>query len=176
MFNFRNRRHPLAIVAALLTIVFLMPAMADEAATKPANVMATLQQSGKFTTFVRLVNAAGMARSLRSGDYTVFAPTDDAFAKLPAGTVDNWLKPANKAELVSLVKYHIVPRSLPSSMFSKTVSPMHDAETMDQRHLAFTQDTQGITVNGTAKVVEADIKASNGVIHAIDTVLTPPSR
>lgn len=177
MFSTKDLKFPLSLVAAgLMFASLVMPVFAADPPTATGDIVAVAQQAGRFNTFLKLVDAAGLTKTLQKGEYTVFAPTDDAFGKLAAGTVDNWLKPANKAELVALVKYHVVERSLPASMFAKTVSTTHEVNTLDKRRLAFTQDTTGVTVNGSAKVEEADIKASNGVIHAIDTVLTPSSR
>lgn len=154
---------------------FATPAFADEAPQAPGNLITVAQQAGRFSTFLKAVDAAGLTKKLETGRYTVFAPTDDAFAKLAPGTLDDLMKPENKAKLVSLVEYHIVPRLLPASMFSKTGSTMHEVRTLDKRKLTFRSDNAGVTVNA-AKVEDVDIKASNGMIHAIDTVLTPPSR
>lgn len=163
----------LALLGALTAVAG--SAWAD-AMTQPAgDVVAVVQQSSQFSTFAKLVKASGLARTLKSGQYTVFAPTDDAFAKLPAGTVDGWLKPANKEKLVSLVKYHIVARTIPSSDFAQTSSQVHNATTLDRRDITFRSDNNEVLVND-AKLLQADIKADNGLIHAIDTVLTPPSR
>lgn len=175
MFSTRRLRYPLALAAIGLMSV-TVPAFAAHSPQTTDNIVTVAQQNGRFSTFLKLVDAAGLTQTLQQGDYTVFAPTDDAFDKLDPGTVDDLLKPDNKADLVALVKYHIVPRSLPASMFTKTVSTTHEVNTLDKRNLRFTQDTTEVTVNGNSKVEEADIKASNGIIHAIDTVLTPPTK
>ena len=164
----------LPLVAAGIFVFAAAPAFGDDAKA-PGDVIATLQQAGKFGTFLKAVNAAGLTRALKKGTYTVFAPTDDAFAKLAPGTLDDLMKTENKAKLVRLVQYHIVPRELPSSTFAKTSSPTHTVETLAKMTITFSSDNSGAMVNG-ARIEETDLKASNGVIHTIDTVLTPPQQ
>lgn len=165
----------MAAIGTLLLGFGTAPAFGDDAKA-PGNIITMAQQAGRFTTFLKVVKAAGLTRKLQSGEFTVFAPTDDAFAKMAPGALDDLMKPANKAQLTSLVEYHIVPRLLPASMFTKTSSQTHSASTLANRDLTFSSDNAGgVMVNG-AKVEEADIKASNGLIHAIDAVLTPPTK
>lgn len=170
-----KRPLPFAALCMMVLAFFAAPALGDNASQAPSDIVAVAQQAGRFSTFLKAVDAAGLTGKLKTEKYTVFAPTDEAFAKLAPGTLDDLMKPENKAKLVSLVEYHIVPRMLPASMFSKTSSTTHDVGTLDNRKLTFRSDNAGVTVDN-AKVEEADIKASNGVIHAIDTVLSPPSR
>jgi uncharacterized surface protein with fasciclin (FAS1) repeats len=124
-----------------------------------------------FSTLVTAVGAAGLADTLKSaGPFTVFAPTNDAFAKLPAGTVENLLKPENKAQLVAVLTYHVVPgKVMAASLAGKTTT----VATVQGGNVTV-DGMDGVKVNG-AKVITADVPASNGVIHAIDTVIMPPS-
>ncbi len=124
---------------------------------------------GQFTILTKAVKAAGLEQNLGGqGSYTVFAPTDAAFNALPTGTVDNLLKPANKQKLVQLLGYHVVPGKVTSSQLKSG-----NVNTVEGQSLKVSVDT-GVTVNG-AKVVQADIPASNGVVHVVDKVLLPPN-
>lgn len=138
-------------------------------AAKAANIVETAVSAGQFDTLVAAVKAAGLAETLAGpGPFTVFAPTDEAFAKLPAGTVEDLLKPENKAKLVAVLTYHVVPGKVMSSdIAGKTV----DAETVQGQSLAI-DATDGVMVDG-AKVISADVMADNGVIHVIDSVVLP---
>lgn len=138
--------------------------------------LAQLAQSastqGSFTTLNKALLAAGLTKQVvEQGPYTVFAPTDAAFAALPKGTVDNLLKPENKQQLVKLLGYHAIPGQVTSSQLTsgqvKTVegSPVT---------LKVNSTTNTVTVNG-AKVIQADIPASNGVVHVVDRVILPPN-
>ncbi|MBO6784116.1 MAG: fasciclin domain-containing protein [Alphaproteobacteria bacterium] len=123
----------------------------------------------QFQTLVAAVKAADLVEVLKGdGPFTVFAPTDAAFAKLPAGTVENLLKPENKDQLVAVLTYHVVPGKVMSSdIAGKKVSPATvQGTTVD------IDATDGVMIDG-AKVVAADVEASNGVIHVIDTVILP---
>lgn len=135
-------------------------------------IVDTAVAAGQFTTLTTALKAAGLVDTLKGpGPFTVFAPTDAAFAKLPAGTVDNLLKPENKAQLTSILTYHVLPGKVPASAVAgKTLSPA----TVNGATLAV-NGTSGVKVNN-ATVVQADVMASNGVIHAIDTVLLPPGK
>ncbi|MEP3276382.1 MAG: fasciclin domain-containing protein [Stappiaceae bacterium] len=135
------------------------------------NIVETAQGAGSFKTLLAAAKAAGLADALATGDnLTVFAPTDDAFAKLPKGTVETLLKPENKDQLVAILTYHVVGRELTSNMLPgkriavKTLNP--------GKLVRVTKSGSGVTVDK-ANVVTADIKADNGVIHVIDTVLIP---
>ena len=121
-------------------------------------------KAGSFETLVAAVSAADLVATLKSdGPFTVFAPTDEAFAKLPAGTVENLLKPENKDQLVAILTYHVVPGKIMSSDLLTTAA----ATTVNGQDAPI-----GLRV-GDANVISADIEASNGVIHVIDTVLIP---
>jgi uncharacterized surface protein with fasciclin (FAS1) repeats len=135
------------------------------------DIVDTAVAAGSFKTLVAAVTAADLGATLKgAGPFTVFAPSDDAFAKLPAGTVDDLIKPENKAKLVSILTYHVVPgKVMASDVAGKTMQ----VKTVQGAEIAV-DGTHGVTING-AKVVTADIQATNGVIHVIDTVIMPPS-
>ena len=114
------------------------------------------------------VKAAGLVKTLNGkGPFTVFAPTDEAFAKLPAGTVENLLKPENKEKLVAVLTYHVLPGKLMAADLTTT-----NAKTLNGKELPIKVDAGKVTVGG-ANVTKTDIEASNGVIHVIDGVLIP---
>ncbi|MGI9290457.1 MAG: fasciclin domain-containing protein [Gammaproteobacteria bacterium] len=132
--------------------------------------------AGTFETLVAAVQAAELVNALKGeGPYTVFAPTDDAFAALPEGTVENLLKPENQAQLQAVLLYHVVPGKVMKRDLQGTVT----AETLEGatveivKNKGWTEAQRNVTVNG-ANVVAADVKASNGVIHVIDAVILPP--
>ncbi len=134
-----------------------------------ADIVDTAVSAGSFKTLVAAVQAADLVDTLKAdGPYTVFAPTDAAFAKLPAGTIDNLLKPENKDKLVQILTYHVVPgKILSSDIAGKQLA----AATVEGQSLNV-DATQGVKINN-ASVTTADVEASNGVIHVIDTVLLP---
>ena len=118
----------------------------------------------------RRCKAAGLVDTLKGpGPFTVFAPTDEAFAKLPAGTVESLLKPENKAKLTAILTYHVVP----GKVMAADVAKLDEAKTVNGAMVTLQADDGKVMVND-AKVVKADIVASNGVIHVIDTVILPP--
>jgi uncharacterized surface protein with fasciclin (FAS1) repeats len=135
------------------------------------DIVDTAVAAGSFKTLAAALTAAGLVDTLKGpGPFTVFAPTDDAFAKLPAGTVENLLKPENKAQLTAILTYHVLPGKVPASaVVGKQLSP----KTVNGATLNV-NGMNGVMVNN-AKVVQADVMASNGVIHVIDTVLLPPA-
>ena len=139
---------------------------ADPAATK--DIVDTAVAAGSFKTLAAALKAGELIDALKSkGPFTVFAPTDEAFAKLPAGTVETLLKPENREKLVAVLKYHVVSGKVTSD---KVVS-LTNATTLNGKGLRI-DATSGVKVND-ATVVKADIMASNGVIHVIDRVLLP---
>lgn len=141
----------------------------DSAATGET-IVDVAAANGSFTTLVAAVKAAGLAETLSSeGPYTVFAPTDDAFAALPAGTLDKLLLPENKEVLAQILSYHVVSGEVPSSDVKTGM-----VATVEGSDLDVVANESGVTVNG-AKVVQPDVVASNGVIHVVDSVLLPPS-
>jgi len=144
---------------------------ADAPATAPAakDIVDTAVAAGSFKTLAAALQAAGLVDTLKgAGPFTVFAPTDDAFAKLPAGTVENLLKPENKAQLVKVLTYHVVP----GKVMAADVTKLKEAKTVQGGSLAIKVDGGKVMVDN-AQVVKTDIAASNGVIHVIDTVVLP---
>ena len=142
------------------------------AATQPASqkdIVDTAVAAGSFQTLATALQAAGLVETLKGpGPFTVFAPTDAAFAKLPSGTVESLLKPENKDKLTAILKYHVVP----GRVLAAQVGGMTSAPTANGEALAITSENGVVTVDG-ARVTKADILCSNGVIHVIDTVLLP---
>jgi len=152
---------------ALTASTFLAaPAFADG---HSKDIVDTAVGAGSFTTLVAAVQAAGLVDTLKgAGPFTVFAPTDEAFAKLPAGTVDDLLKPENKAKLTAILTYHVVPGKVMSGDLSNGMK----AATVQGAEVTIMTEG-GVKVND-ATVVTPDIAASNGVIHVIDSVIMPP--
>jgi len=135
-----------------------------------ADIVDTAVGAGQFKTLAAALGAAGLVQTLKgAGPFTVFAPTDAAFAKLPAGTVADLLKPENKAKLTAVLTYHVVSGKVMSAALAGKVT---DAATVQGQTVKIDASKGGVMVNN-AKVVTADVQASNGVIHVIDTVLLP---
>lgn len=145
-------------------------AEAAHAATT-VDVVDTAVAAGEFTTLVAAVTAAELADDLKGeGPFTVFAPNDAAFKALPAGTVEELLKPANKAKLVSLLQYHVVP----GKMVAADVKP-GEVETLNGTKVAIKLAEDGSVLYGGSKVIATDIDATNGVIHVLEAVAMPPA-
>jgi len=159
-------------VALAMALVFVAtPAAFAGSSMAKKDIVETAQAVGEFETLVAAVQAAGLVETLKGeGPFTVFAPTDDAFAKLPDGTVENLLKPENKDQLVSILTYHVVPGKV---MASDVQGQQLEVETVEGSKLSV-DGTDGVTVDG-ATVTMPDVAASNGVIHVIDTVVIPGS-
>ena len=156
-------------MAALLVLPSTVTQLqaADDTAAQ-GDIVAVASSAGSFKTLVAAVKAAGLVDTLQGkGPFTVFAPTDEAFAKLPAGTVEDLLKPENKEKLVAILTYHVVP----GKVMAADVKTMM-AKTVSGKELSIKVDDGKVTVND-AKVIKTDVAASNGVIHVIDTVLLP---
>lgn len=157
------------IAAAVAGILSACASMSQADKTVPAaksDIVDTAVAAGNFKTLVTAVQAAGLVDTLKSpGPFTVFAPTDEAFAKLPPGTVESLLK--DKAALTKVLTYHVVP----GAVMAKDV-PTANVKTVQGQTVALKKDSSGVTVNN-AKVVAADVVATNGVIHVIDTVILP---
>lgn len=133
------------------------------------DIVDTAVAAGSFTTLVAAVGAAGLVDTLKSaGPFTVFAPSDDAFAKLPAGTVDDLVKPENKDKLTAILTLHV----LAGKVMAADVAGQKMTPASVNGEALHVDGTNGVTVNG-AKVVSADIACTNGVIHVINTVLLP---
>ena len=135
------------------------------------NIVDTAMAAGSFNTLVKAVQAADLTATLEgAGPFTVFAPTDQAFAKLPAGTVESLLKPENKEKLRAILTYHVVAGNLNAAQVAKLSS----VKTVEGAELKIVVKNGSVMVDN-AKVVKADIHASNGTIHVIDAVMLPPS-
>lgn len=133
------------------------------------DIVDTAVAAGTFKTLVAAVGAADLVATLKSsGPFTVFAPSDAAFAKLPAGTVESLIKPENKAKLTSILTFHVMAGKVMAADVSGKV--LHPASVQGEK--LNVDGTHGVTVNG-AKVTSADISCTNGVIHVIDTVIMP---
>ena len=137
-------------------------------AAEEKTIVGVAADSGQFKTLVAAVKAAGLVDTLSGkGPFTVFAPTDEAFAKLPAGTVETLLKPENKEKLVAILTYHV----LAGKVMAADVKTM-EAKTVNGKEASIKVDGGKVT-GGAANVIKTDIAPSNGVIHSIDTVLIP---
>ncbi|MGE0825967.1 MAG: fasciclin domain-containing protein [Candidatus Binatia bacterium] len=161
----------IAVVTAFLSgIVFLSSTQAghhEKSAKK--DIVDTAVAAGSFTTLVSAVKAADLVETLKGdGPFTVFAPTDEAFAKLPKETLENLLKPENKAKLQAILTYHVVP----GKVMAADVVKMDSAKTVNGQALTIAANNGSVMVDG-AKVTSTDIESSNGVIHVIDTVVLP---
>jgi len=149
---------------------YTTPAAKAATQTSP-DIVAVAAGAGQFNTLVAAVKAADLVETLQSpGPFTVFAPTDAAFAKLPPGTVDSLLLPENKDKLVAILTYHVVP----GKVMAKDVVALDSAATVEGQSVSISASDSGVRVND-ANVVATDVMASNGVIHVIDTVLIPAS-
>ncbi len=153
----------------MLSSLFLAAGLTLGATVRADDIVDTAVAAGQFNTLVAAVQAAGLVDTLKGeGPFTVFAPTDEAFAKLPAGTVDGLLKPENLAQLVAVLTYHVVPgKVMAADIAGKALS----VDTVQGGALNV-DATNGVKIND-ATVVTADVEADNGVIHVIDTVLLP---
>ncbi len=163
-----------SLLASVPSIAFAAP---DATTTKVSqtvktNIVEIAVSNGSFKTLVAAVKAAGLVETLAGkGPFTVFAPTDEAFAKLPKGTVEFLLKPENKGALVKVLTYHVVA----GTVYAKDIKAGSAlVKTVDGGSIKVTKTDKGsVKIDGSA-VVKADVKASNGVIHVIDSVLIPP--
>jgi uncharacterized surface protein with fasciclin (FAS1) repeats len=154
------------LTAVALTVA---PITTAPAAAQAKDIVDTAVAAGSFKTLAAALQAAGLVDTLKGpGPFTVFAPTDEAFAKLPAGTVETLLKPENKAKLTRILTYHVVPGKVMAADAAKLTS----AKAVSGDTLTIAAKGGGVTIDK-AKVVKADIAASNGVIHVIDTVVLP---
>jgi uncharacterized surface protein with fasciclin (FAS1) repeats len=168
-----------SILAAALAGALLLVACGDDednattttaaAAEAPGDIVAVASSNPDFETLVAAVAAAGLVETLQGpGPFTVFAPTDDAFAALPAGVLDKLLLPENKDVLVQILTYHVVSGKVMAADVAAGDVPSVEGST-----IAITVDG-GVMLNGSANVVATDVAASNGVIHVIDAVILPP--
>jgi uncharacterized surface protein with fasciclin (FAS1) repeats len=152
----------LALVVALATSPAMLGAQSKD-------IVDTAVAAGTFNTLAKALQAAGLVDTLRGkGPFTVFAPTDSAFAKLPAGTLDSLLKPENKQKLQRLLTYHVVP----GKVMAADVVKLNQAKAVSGDTIAVAAKGGSVTVDA-ARVTQADVPASNGVIHVIDAVILP---
>ena len=152
-----------------ITLFTLLPLAFTTVSAKAQDIVDTAIAAGQFETLVAAVQAAGLVEVLKGdGPFTVFAPTDEAFATLPAGTVDNLLKPENKDQLAAVLTYHVVPGKIMSADIAGKTAEVTTVQGSDLSVNA----TDGVMVDN-ATVVAADIEADNGVIHVIDQVVLP---
>ena len=151
------------------TLVALSPAAVQaNSHGEKKDIVDTAVSAGQFNTLVAAVKAAGLVDTLKGeGPFTVFAPTDEAFAKLPKGTVESLLKPENKDKLVAILTYHVVAAKVPAADVKTG-----EVATVNGKKISLKAWDGKVTVNG-AKVIKADVMAKNGVIHVIDTVIIP---
>jgi transforming growth factor-beta-induced protein len=161
------------VVAACSSAATAAPTAAPSAAPSAAaagDIVQVASSAGSFTTLLQAATAAGLVDTLKGpGPFTVFAPTDAAFAALPAGTLDALLK--DPAKLKDILLYHVVPGKVTADQVVKLTS----ATTVEGKPIKITVKDSTVYLNDTVKVVTTDIPASNGVIHVIDAVLLPPS-
>jgi uncharacterized surface protein with fasciclin (FAS1) repeats len=155
-----------ALLAAAVAGTLFASIGSSSAVAGQADIVDTAVAAGSFKTLVTAIQTAGLVETLKGkGPFTVFAPNDEAFAKLPPGTVEGLLK--DKAALAKVLTYHVVP----GKVMAKDV-PTANVKTVQGQTVALKKDSMGVTVNN-AKVIAADVDATNGVIHVIDTVILP---
>ena len=155
-----------AIAAALV----LVGSSALSAHGAEKDIVGTAVEAGDFKTLAAALDAAGLVTALQQpGPFTVFAPTDAAFAKLPAGTVENLLKPENKQQLIDVLTYHVVP----GKVMAADVAGVDEAKTLNGKMIDIEVEGSAVKINE-ANVTATDIAATNGVIHVIDQVILPP--
>lgn len=157
----------LALVTVLLLGTVYSHSGSHDASQK--DIVDTAVEAGSFETLVAAVQAAGLVETLKGeGPFTVFAPTDEAFAKLPDGTVEDLLKPENKDQLIAVLTYHVVP----GKVTAEKVVKLKEAKSVNGKNIPIHINDGTVKVDG-ATVVKPDIMASNGVIHVVDTVMIP---
>jgi uncharacterized surface protein with fasciclin (FAS1) repeats len=166
MHRFRHCSGKAALAAAVLAVAVSAPAQAGAQKSSRPDIVDTAVAAGDFKTLAAALQAAGLVETLKGpGPFTVFAPTDAAFAKLPAGTLDALLK--DKQRLTAVLTYHVVP----GRVMAADVVKLSSARTVQGGSLTIRADN-GVTVDG-VNVVKTDIQAGNGVIHVLDAVLLP---
>ncbi len=152
-----------------LTVALAVSTFGGSAKAANADIVDIAASAGSFNTLVAAVKAAGLVDTLKGeGPFTVFAPTDEAFAKLPAGTVEELLKPENRGKLTAILTYHVVPGRVTANQ----VVNLTEAKTVQGQSIKIAVRNGNVMVDG-AKVIKTDIMGSNGVIHVIDSVILP---
>jgi uncharacterized surface protein with fasciclin (FAS1) repeats len=163
-------KHAITNIAAVAVTALGLAMGSASVRAADMDIVDTAVEAGQFTTLAAALGAAGLVETLKGpGPFTVFAPTDAAFAKLPAGTVENLLKPENKDQLAAILTYHVIP----GTVMAADVVKVDEAETVNGQMLNVTVKGDQVMVND-ATVTATDIAATNGVIHVIDTVVLPP--
>lgn len=163
-----------AIAIALL--IALPLSVNAQTCSEKKDIVDTAVGAKGFNTLVAAVKAAGLVETLKGeGPFTVFAPTDEAFAKLPEGTVATLVKPENKKKLTSILTYHVLSGSVMAEDAVAAAKKNAKVKTVNGKKIKLSIKDGSVYVNG-AKVVTTDIKCSNGVIHVIDSVILPPSK
>lgn len=158
------------MMAAAVAVAGLVVGSANARAAE-MDIVDTAVAAGQFESLAAALSSAGLVEALKGpGPFTVFAPTDAAFAKLPAGTVESLLKPENKDQLTAILTYHVVP----GRVMAADVVKVNEAETLNGQELTISVTGNAVMVNE-ATVTATDIGATNGVIHVIDTVILPPN-
>ena len=161
----------LAAMAPLVVALVTSQAIAGDYGKAKKDIVDTAVAAGQFETLAAALGAADLVDTLKGdGPFTVFAPTDEAFAKLPEGTVENLLKPENRDQLVAILTYHVVPGKVKAA----DVVELSKAKTVNGQSVAIAVADGKVKINN-ANVIATDIAASNGVIHVIDTVILPTS-
>ncbi len=159
------------LAAIALSVALFALTSTAKSQSNSADIVDLAVQTESLSTLVKAVKAGGLVETLKGeGPYTVFAPTNEAFAKLPAGTLESLLKPENKDKLVQILTYHVVPGNVMSTDLEDGMS----AKTVEGSEIEVNLG-ESVMINN-ATVVKADIKASNGVVHVIDTVIMPPKK
>jgi uncharacterized surface protein with fasciclin (FAS1) repeats len=157
------------VVLALTLSMLTLSLAANAGSMAKKDIVDTAVAAGNFKTLAAALKAAGLVDTLKgAGPFTVFAPTDEAFAKLPAGTVDDLLKPENHDKLVAILTYHVVP----GKVMAKDVVKLHEAKTVNGKEVKIMTEGGNVMVDN-ANVVKTNIDCSNGVIHVIDSVILP---
>ncbi len=164
-----NRSLRAGVAGLSLSLLASTTAFAGSYPLPTKDIVDTAVAAGSFKTLTTALNAAGLVETLKGkGPFTVFAPTDEAFAKLPAGTVESLLKPENKQKLTSILTYHVVAGNVKAA----DVVKLKGAKTLNGQSVMIKTIGGKVFING-ATVVKADIATTNGTIHVIDTVLLP---
>lgn len=159
-------------LVALVAVAFSVQTVQAGCGTCDKTIVENASKIDGFKTLVAAVKAGGLVDTLSGdGPFTVFAPTDEAFAKLPKGTLESLLKPENKDQLVAILKYHVVA----GNVMAKDVVKLSKAKTVEGSNVKIKVADGKVKVNG-ANVVKTDVRSSNGVIHVIDSVILPPKK
>ena len=159
------------LLKSMMAAMFVMMISASAANAQSKDIVDLAVGNDNLKTLVAAVKAGGLVETLKGkGPFTVFAPTDEAFAALPAGTLEMLLKPENKDKLVAILTYHVVP----GKVMSTDLSDGQKAKTVQGENVSVSIHGGSVKISG-AKVIAADVKAKNGVVHVIDKVILPPS-